>query len=117
LPLIDCPSDGSAKKRDRIKELLSQGYTKNEIRDIFVRDYGANVLIKPPFSGFSLLAWLLPFVALAGAGFFVKKYLDNQVRNNSSSLQTGKKAKAGQETVDIANEDEEKIKEEMKKYL
>lgn len=118
MPLIDCPSDGSAKKRDRIKELLSQGHTKKEIRDIFLKDYGPTVLIKPPFSGFNLLVWILPFAALTGAGFFVKRYLDNQVKScDSISLPAGKKAKAGQDVVEIASEDEEKIKEEMKKYL
>jgi cytochrome c-type biogenesis protein CcmH len=114
LPLIDCPSDSSAKKRDRIKQLLSQGYTKNEIKDIFVRDYGKTVLIKPPFSGFSLAAWILPFVALAGAGFFVKRYLDNQVSNNGLDLPTDK---SGKSLTELAREDEEKVKEEMKKYL
>jgi cytochrome c-type biogenesis protein CcmH len=48
-----------------IQELIDEGKSKNEIVDYFVSEYGEGVLATPRKSGFSLTAWLTPFVGLA----------------------------------------------------
>ena len=60
--------------RQMVREMLSQGASRNEILDFFVGNYGMDVLAAPPKSGFNLLAWILPaaaVVAALGAGMLV----------------------------------------------
>lgn len=48
----------------RIRELIAEGRTDEEIIDYFVARYEEWVLLTPPKRGFSLTAYILPFVAL-----------------------------------------------------
>ena len=60
--------------RQVVREMLSQGASRDEILDFFVGNYGMDVLAAPPKSGFNLLAWILPataVVAALGAGLLV----------------------------------------------
>ena len=60
--------------RQVVREMLSQGASRNEILDFFVGNYGMDVLAAPPKSGFNLLAWILPAAAVVvalGAGLVV----------------------------------------------
>jgi cytochrome c-type biogenesis protein CcmH len=47
--------------------MLAQGATRQEVLDFFVERYGAGVLAAPPKSGFNLLAWIFPMVAVPAA--------------------------------------------------
>ena len=53
--------------RQVVREMLSQGASRNEILDFFVGNYGTNVLAAPPKSGFNLLAWVVPATAVVAA--------------------------------------------------
>ncbi len=53
--------------RQRVREMLAQGATREEILAYFADRYGQNVLASPPKSGANLLAWLLPVFGLAAA--------------------------------------------------
>ena len=57
----------SAQMRGVVRDRLEQGWSEDEIRAYFVESYGPSVVMEPPASGFSLLAWAMPAVALAGA--------------------------------------------------
>ena len=50
--------------RDAVKAQLRNGMTDSEIMDSLVQSYGESVLASPPTRGFSLLAWLVPPLAL-----------------------------------------------------
>jgi cytochrome c-type biogenesis protein CcmH len=51
-----------------LRERIAAGDTEQEIKDALVREFGPGVLATPRKSGFGLLAWLLPLVAVvAGA--------------------------------------------------
>jgi len=54
-----------------IAKQLAKGRTPEEIRQYFVAQYGPVVLGEPPRKGFNWLAWIIPFVVLAGAAAFV----------------------------------------------
>ena len=114
VPLIDCPVGSSEQKREEIRTYLSQGYTKDEIKTIFVEKYGTNVLISPPFSGFNILAWTLPFVALFGAGYFIFIY----IRKREESQPSAPVAKKKRDREELIEEEilKASIEEEMKKY-
>ena len=46
---------------------IRQGWTKSQIKDSLVKDYGEAILASPPKRGFNLLAWLLPLVGIGVA--------------------------------------------------
>jgi cytochrome c-type biogenesis protein CcmH len=55
-------------------DMMNKGMDKDEIRKYYVDIYGEEILTAPEKKGFSLTAWVTPFVVLAGAGsgvFFV----------------------------------------------
>jgi len=51
-----------------IRGRIAAGDSKSEIKARLVAEFGEAVLAAPRTRGFGLLAWLLPFVALFGAG-------------------------------------------------
>lgn len=53
--------------RRRVRELLAQGATRQEVLDYFADRYGQSVLASPPKSGINLLAWALPIAGLLAA--------------------------------------------------
>ena len=50
---------------------LEKGMTPEAIRASFVAEYGPTVLMAPPPEGFNLVGYLLPSIALIGAGMLV----------------------------------------------
>jgi cytochrome c-type biogenesis protein CcmH len=72
--VCDCGTAGEI--RTKISELIDQGQNKGQIIDYFVGKYGEAMLASPSKKGFNLVAWILPFVAVAAAGaavFFILK--------------------------------------------
>lgn len=55
-------SDSPQAERERvfINELISQGKTKDQIKDALVKEYGPEVLAVPEAEGFDLTAWIIP---------------------------------------------------------
>lgn len=57
----------------KIRELVSEGASDDEIVAYFTARYGDWILLAPPKRGFTWAAWVLPFVVVlaGGAGVFV----------------------------------------------
>ena len=53
--------------RQRVREMLAEGATREEVLAYFADRYGQSVLASPPKSGFSLLAWTMPVVGVVGS--------------------------------------------------
>ena len=53
------------RMKSYVRERIAAGDTEQEIKDALVAEFGSGVLATPPKSGFGLVAWLLPLVALA----------------------------------------------------
>lgn len=66
--LSDCRTLTCEQWREQIGELLAQGYSEQEVLDYFAERYGTQVLQEPPRSGFTLLLWILPVIALLAGG-------------------------------------------------
>ena len=64
LSVADSPSEMAQQMRGIIREQLQAGKSPQEIKNYFVSKYGEWVLLAPTTKGFSLLVWVLPFVAL-----------------------------------------------------
>lgn len=54
-----------APTRARIAKMQAQGKSDDQIVAAIVKDRGVQALSSPPATGFSLLAWCMPFIALA----------------------------------------------------
>jgi len=78
LSIADSPSEMAQQMRAIVREQLQAGKSPQEIKDYFVTKYGGWVLLKPATQGFSLLVWVVPFVALliglALGIFFIRRW-------------------------------------------
>jgi len=61
--MIECHYASPARKR--IAELQAAGRSDAQIIDEFIQKNGKQALAAPPAEGFNLLAWVMPFVAIA----------------------------------------------------
>ena len=70
--LADCQTLTCEQWRNQISDLTAQGYSDEEVLDYFATRYGTQVLQEPPRSGFTLILWVLPVVALLlGGGWLI----------------------------------------------
>lgn len=85
-PLDVCGTQACEDWRNVIRTQLGEGRTEQEIKDYFALQYGDFVLAEPPRSGFSLLLWVLPVVAIVVAGGFFARYMMRlRVEDNSEA--------------------------------
>ena len=71
-----CDCDTANQIRAKIADLIGQGQDKNQIIASFVSQYGEKMLSSPTKKGFNLVAWIVPFAAVAAGGtalFFILK--------------------------------------------
>jgi cytochrome c-type biogenesis protein CcmH len=74
LSIADSPSSMARGQMDKVRELITQGKSDDEIREYFVARYGEWVLMEPARKGAGWLVWLAPFaVILLGAVLVVSQ--------------------------------------------
>ncbi len=87
-----CPSETidqsqtqlAKQMRDIVREKLAAGESREEILRFFEDRYGTSVLAEPPRSGFNLLVWVAPPVALAAGGLVLAAALRAMRRSHDS---------------------------------
>lgn len=101
-------------KKDLVA-MMNKGWDKDKIRDYYVKIYGESILTAPVKSGFSLTAWVLPFVALGAAAiallFVTRKWVK---KKDTDELVTEHKSNEDEIEEEILSSI---IDEERKKYL
>jgi cytochrome c-type biogenesis protein CcmH len=65
LLLADCSSGAAITLREEIRAALAAGTSEAEVRAQVERRFGERILAAPPRRGFGLVAWLVPYLALA----------------------------------------------------
>jgi cytochrome c-type biogenesis protein CcmH len=75
MSISDSPSSMARAQLDKVRDLVTQGKTDQEIRDYFVARYGQWILLEPPRQGFAWLVWLLPLLMLLGGGALVVRVM------------------------------------------
>lgn len=72
------------RERELIRRLIAQGYTKEQIKDELVAEYGEDVLAVPESEGFDITNWLVPALAfglaLLALGFGAAKLRSRRAR-------------------------------------
>lgn len=101
--------------KEDLVEMLNKGMDKDEIREYYIQTLGEEILSAPEKKGFSLTAWVLPFVALGGAGtgvfFLVRKWTRRPGDVEVSEAEGTLKDEVEEEIISSM------IEEERKKYL
>ena len=69
LAVADSPR--ADQERAEIRRLIAQGKTKQQILDIFVSEYGPNVLADPKGGSSGTASWLVPAIVLVGAALAI----------------------------------------------
>jgi cytochrome c-type biogenesis protein CcmH len=70
LSVADSPSPMAQSMMDRVRELVKDGKSEQDIHAYFVERYGEWILLEPKAEGFNLIVWVLPFV-FVGLGLAV----------------------------------------------
>ena len=78
IPLDVCPTQACAQWRDLIRQMLSEGKTKEQIKQYFAAQYGDRVLSEPPAQGLNWLVYILPPVFFLGGVYLVFRVLKNR---------------------------------------
>ena len=66
-----CNCGVAAGIKTDIRERLAAGQTPDQVVDAYVAQYGAQIRSAPTRSGFDLLAWWMPFIAVFAAGAII----------------------------------------------
>jgi cytochrome c-type biogenesis protein CcmH len=95
--------------------MMNKGWDKDKIRAYYVNIYGEEILTSPEKSGFSLTAWVLPFVVLAAAGislyFVIRKWVKKKASDEPVAEYQNTEDEVEREILSSM------IDEERKKYL
>lgn len=59
-----CPTTACAQWRDLIKQKIEAGWSTNQIKDYFVKQYGDRVLAEPPLRGINWLVYVVPPIGI-----------------------------------------------------
>jgi cytochrome c-type biogenesis protein CcmH len=109
-------SDAPAANRIRafIGARIRAGDTRSEIMDKLVAQFGPEIRAAPPASGFGLLAWLLPLVALVGGGAVIGVYAWRWSRSREPAPPAGAPDQNGRAPLDP--ELERRLEEELARF-
>jgi cytochrome c-type biogenesis protein CcmH len=114
----ECDPNTCSLTKDFKKDLvgmMNKGWNKDKIKDYYVKIYGEEILTAPEKSGFSLMAWVLPFVVLGAAAIAILVIIRKWVKRKGTE-------ESSEENIIAEDEIEGEIlssiiDEERKKYL
>ncbi len=81
MALYTCECGRSEEMRNEIRDMINKGMTKDEIVLAYVAQFGEKIRSAPTKSGFNLLAWITPFLALIIVGVVLYRVLQRWSRH------------------------------------
>ena len=69
--IADSPSGMATKMREQVRDLVTKGYSEEQVISYFERSYGEFVRLEPPLRGLNVMLWILPGIVLLGGAWFV----------------------------------------------
>jgi len=68
--ISDSPAESAVAMRKRVRELVTQGYTEQQILDYYALRYGEWILLSPKAEGLNWILWTVPpILATLGLGW------------------------------------------------
>ena len=106
IPLDVCPTQACAQWRELIRQKLAEGWSKGQIEQYFVAQYGDRVLAEPPRRGLNWLVYLVPPVFILFGIYLLARIYQASEKNRPAPL-----------AADLNGDDEylQKVDEEIKK--
>jgi cytochrome c-type biogenesis protein CcmH len=114
VPLDQSSSPSANRIRVFITERIRAGDTRSEIMDRLVAQFGPGIRAAPAASGFGLLAWVLPLVALLGGGAVIGVYAWRWSRSREPVPDGGSPQYNGQAPLDP--DVERRLEEELARF-
>ena len=105
LSVKDSEAGFSNSIKDKIRELMKNGKSDEEIIAYFVKRYGEWILRSPTKQGFNLLLWILPGAGIV-IGLFVVFLRAKRRTNNPEN----------EELAQLTADEERKIKEDLGRF-
>jgi cytochrome c-type biogenesis protein CcmH len=84
MPISESPSDMAQAMMTRVREMLAEGQTRDQIVTYFTQRYGDWVLLDPRKSGINWLLWGLPPLVLVVGVYLVRRYADGKAPHVSA---------------------------------
>jgi cytochrome c-type biogenesis protein CcmH len=84
VPLEVCETEACARWREQVRDLLSQGYSEEQVRQYFVERFGASTVGAPTDPVSQLLTIGLPFALIGLIGVFIAFNLVRWRQSHSS---------------------------------
>jgi cytochrome c-type biogenesis protein CcmH len=115
IPLDVCPTTACAQWRELIRLKLSQGQSKEQIKQYFVAQYGDRVLAEPPRTGLNWLAYGLPPVIFLLGVYLVYRGLRGVIARRQKPAQVTADAAPGPAQEPPADPYLAQVEEELKR--
>ena len=114
VPLDQSNAPAANRIRAFIVERIRAGDTRSEVMDKLVAQFGPGIRAAPPASGFGLLAWVIPLVALLGGGAVVGVYAWRWSRSREPAPAGGSPQQNGRAPLDP--ELERRLEDELARF-
>jgi cytochrome c-type biogenesis protein CcmH len=114
-PLALAQSPQANAERNFIRTLIAQGDTKTQIKQALVSQYGAEVLAKPPASGFNLTVYILP-PALLIAGVAILAVTLPRWRRRTAARAAAAPAGSAAGGAALSTEDARRLDEDLARF-
>src|SRR4051812_24565594 len=75
LAITDSPASMARAQLDKVRELVSEGKSDEDVKAYFVARYGEWVLLRPPTHGAGAVVWVTPVLVLLLGGLGVLFYV------------------------------------------
>jgi cytochrome c-type biogenesis protein CcmH len=91
VPLNIANSPRADQQRQEIRELIREGRTEQQIKDILVARYGPSILATPPDHGYTLAAYLVPIgvvlALLAGLAVLLPRWRRRRTKADAEEVE------------------------------
>lgn len=108
-------SDFAVPERERIGQLLQSGKSAEQIVAQYIAEFGVHVLAAPPAQGYSLIAWVGPFVGLV-IGFFAVRIVLKRWRWQTPGAVAPSAAAATAESDGVETDYRQRLKRELEEF-
>jgi cytochrome c-type biogenesis protein CcmH len=116
VPLNIAEGNQPDSERARIRELIAEGKTKEQIKRVLVDDYGEEVLALPDEGGFGLTAYAVPLALLAAVLAALALLVPRWRRRPAAGIANRGAVGAGANAPELSAEDAKRLDDDLRRY-